>query len=365
MFYYLSSLHEFWEPLWVLRYLTVRAGGAALTAFLLTVLFGGITARKLRAFRATAPNRYAGGLIPEELIAAEKEKTPSMGGILIVGAVIAANLLWADLSAVQSWILAGGFFGFALIGFADDFAKVAFRRRDGIPGKAKLAGQIIIAAICVWVLAGLPEYRELMKEFYVPFIKTPVVSNRIFAAAVAMLAIVGASNAVNLTDGKDGLAVGCTISCTLSYAVFAYLCGNAIYSQYLHIVFIPGCGETLVFAAALIGACIGFLWHNCYPASMFMGDTGSLAIGGAIGLLAVMVRQEVLLILVGGVFVMEALSVILQVMSFKLTGRRIFLCSPIHHHFERKGWTETQIVVRFWILSGIFALMALATLKIR
>ena len=365
MFEFLSNFHESWEPLWVLRYLTVRAGGAAITAFLITVLCGSWTAKKLREFRATAPNRYSGGLIPPELVAKEKEKTPSMGGLLIVAAVVAANLLWADLGIGQSWILLGGFAAFAFVGFADDFAKVAFRRRDGIPGKAKLGGQIIIAGTCIWLLSLLPEYKELMKEFYIPFLKTPLICSRIFAVIVALVAIVGASNAVNLTDGKDGLAVGCTISCTLSYSVFAYLCGNAIYSQYLHITFIPGCGETLVFAAALIGACIGFLWHNCYPASMFMGDTGSLAIGGAIGLLAVMVRQEVLLILVGGVFVMEAVSVILQVASFKLTGKRIFLCSPIHHHFEQKGWTETQIVVRFWILSGLFALMALATLKIR
>ena len=365
MFYFLTDLYTVWEPLWVLRYLTLRAGGAAVTAFLITVLAGGWTSRKLREFRATAPNRYSGGLIPEELVSKEKEKTPSMGGLLIVFAVLTANILWARLDTAVSWILSGGMLMFAMVGFADDFAKVAYRRRDGIPGKLKLAGQFCISAGCVWALSALPEYRGLMDEFFVPFLKTPVLVHPWIVPLISIIAVTGASNAVNLTDGKDGLAVGCSIFCTLAYAVFAYLCGNSIYSAYLHIAYIPGCGETVIFAAALIGGCIGFLWHNCYPASMFMGDTGSLAIGGVIGLLAVMVRQEVLLILVGGVFVMEALSVMLQVASFKLTGRRIFLCAPIHHHFERKGWTETQIVVRFWILSGLFALMALGTLKIR
>ncbi len=364
MFYWLTDLYVYWEPLWLLRYLSLRSGGAAFTAFAITVLLGPWTVRRLKNFRATAPNRYGGGLMPEEMIDKEKARTPSMGGLLIVGAVVASSLLWMDIFNPIAMILVVATVLFAAIGFADDFAKVAYRRRDGIPGKAKLLGQFLVAGVAVGCLSALPEYRHFMHDLMVPFLKNPAWTGwpvLIFSAVV----IVGASNAVNLTDGKDGLAAGCSIFCTLAYAVFAYFCGNKIFAGYLYIPYIPGCGETVVFAAALIGACIGFLWHNCHPASMFMGDTGSLAIGGAIGLLAVMVRQELLLLLVGGVFVMEAVSVMLQVGSFKLTGKRIFRCTPIHHHFEFGGWTETQIVVRFWILSGLFALIALATLKLR
>ncbi len=364
MLYWLTDLYVYWEPLWIVRYLTFRAGGAAMTAFLITVLLGPWMVRRLKNFRAMAPNRYGGGLMPAELINKEKEKTPSMGGILVIGAVLVAGSLWMRITNPIALILMVSTALFALIGFADDFAKVAYRRRDGIPGKLKLVGQFLVAGVAVYCLDCLPEYRSYMQDLMVPFLKEPVWQS-LWVLPFSVVVVVGASNAVNLTDGKDGLAAGSAIFCTLAYAVFAYLCGNKIYAGYLHIPYIPGCGETVVFAAALIGSCIGFLWHNCYPASMFMGDTGSLALGGAIGLLAVMVRQEVLLLLVGGVFVMEAVSVILQVGSFKLTGKRIFRCTPIHHHFEFGGWTETQIVVRFWILSGIFALLALGTLKIR
>ena len=213
-------------------------------------------------------------------------------------------------------------------------------------------------------LCYIPEFAPYMRNFYVPLYNAPLFTG-LWVTAIAVLAIVGASNAVNLTDGKDGLSTGCMIFATIAYAVMAYLCGHRVFAEYLLIPFIPGAGEAVVFAAAVIGACIGFLWHNCHPASMFMGDTGSLALGGIIGLLAVLVRQEFLLFLVGGVFVMEIVSVMIQVPVFKLTGKRVFLCTPIHHHFEKLGWTETQIVVRFWILAGIFALMALGTLKLR
>ena len=251
-----------------------------------------------------------------------------------------------------------------MLGFADDFAKVAYRRRDGIPGKIKLLGQFLVAAAAVTWLYYIPEFAPYMRNLYVPFVNTPVATG-VWVSIVAAGAIMGASNAVNLTDGKDGLSTGCMIFATIAYAVMAYLCGHRVFAEYLLIPFIPGAGEAVVFAAAVIGACIGFLWYNCHPASMFMGDTGSLALGGIIGLLSVLVRQEFLLFLVGGVFVMEIVSVMIQVPVFKLTGKRVFLCTPIHHHFEKLGWTETQIVVRFWILSGIFALLALGTLKLR
>lgn len=364
MLYWLHNLTEYLGVLRLFQYLTFRSGGAFLTAFALTVFLGPWMVRRLKEFRATAPNRYGGEHMPKELVDEAKDRTPSMGGILIIGAVLISAALWMQLSNPVTVILIVATFLFSLIGFADDFAKVAYRRRDGIPGKVKLLGQFLVAGTAVLCMDLLPEYRNYMHDFMVPFLQDPLFTGWI-VLPFSMIVIVGASNAVNLTDGKDGLAAGCAIFCVLAYAVFAYLCSNNIYSSYLGIPYISVCSEATVFSAALIGGCIGFLWHNCHPAAMFMGDTGSLAIGGAIGILAVMVRQEVLLVLVGGVFVMEALSVILQVTSFKLTGRRIFRCTPIHHHFEMGGWTETQIVVRFWILSGIFALMALGTLKLR
>ena len=223
----------------------------------------------------------------------------------------------------------------------------------------------MIAAATVFSLIYMPECKKLMLDVNVPFLKEPLLQGYIWTVPLAILVIVGASNAVNLTDGKDGLASGCMIFCMLTYSAIAYMMGHKFFAEYLNISSLQGVGEVMVFGMALIGGCIGFLWHNCKPASMFMGDTGSLALGGALGTFAVVVRQELLLVIAGGIFVLEALSVVLQVASFKIFNKRIFLCAPIHHHFEKKGWTETQIVVRFWILSGLCALIALATLKLR
>ena len=363
MFYFLSHLSNQFGPLRLFDYVTFRAGGAALTAFLLVLLLGGTTARLLKKMNVQATERLE-GLVPPEFIDKEKKKTPCMGGILIVGAILVSALLWTNLSIIPL-TLAGGTLLLALTGFVDDFLKVWKKDPDGMPGKVKLLLQLLIAAGVVWAFSRAPEMKGgLLEQLLVPFFKMPVLSTR-WLFLFEVIVIAGASNAVNLTDGKDGLASGCTIFCTLTYAVFAYLMGHKIFAGYLNLPHIASAGEAVVFASAICGSCIGFLWHNCYPAAMFMGDTGSLALGGAIGMLAVLVRQEILLLLVGGVFVMEAGSVILQVLSFKLTGKRIFLCSPIHHHFERKGWTETQIVVRFWILAGVFSLLALATLKLR
>ncbi|QSH41939.1 phospho-N-acetylmuramoyl-pentapeptide-transferase [Lentisphaerota bacterium ZTH] len=363
MLYWLSDFDKFFGPLRLFEYVTFRAGGAAFTAFAITLLLGPYVVRKLKAFNANAPCRYQ-GIMDEEYIDRAKDKTPSMGGILLISAVVFSVLLWNKLSNPIPLILLAALVLFGLLGFIDDFAKVAYNRRDGIPGKMKLLAQFVIAGVAVLSLNYLPETRNLMEQLMLPFLKEPVLKTP-WVMLFSTIVVVGASNAVNLTDGKDGLAAGCSIFCALTYAVMAYLYGHAIFAKYLHVPFIPGVSEAVVFAAAIVGACIGFLWHNCHPAAMFMGDTGSLALGGSIGLIAVLVRQEILLALVGGVFVLEALSVIIQVTSFKLTGKRVFLCTPIHHHFERKDWTETQIVVRFWILAGIFALMALATLKLR
>lgn len=363
MFYWISEYKELWSVLRLFEYVTFRAGGAAFTAMLLTMFLSPLTIRLLKKFNATAPCRFQ-GLMDEKFIDRAKDKTPSMGGLLIVASIAAASLLWNRLDNNIPLVLLVATLSFAALGFVDDFSKAAYGNRDGIPGKFKLLFQFIIAGGMILWLNSIPETKGLLQEFYVPFHKGSLV-NSPWTMLFSTVVVVGASNAVNLTDGKDGLATGCSILCAFVFAIFAYFSGHIKFAEYLHVPFMPGISEAVVFASAVSGACLGFLWFNCYPASMFMGDTGSLALGGAIGLIAVLVRQELLLAIVGGVFVLEAVSVIIQVTSFKLTGKRVFLCTPIHHHFEQKGWTETQIVVRFWILAIIFALMALGTLKLR
>ena len=361
MLFYLSIWKD--TPLRLFKYATFRAGGAWITAFLLVVLLGGFTARMLRRFNVRAAERLE-GLVPPEFIDKRKSGTPCMGGILLIGAVAVSTLLWARPGRVAV-VLTGATLLLSFTGFIDDYIKVTRQDRGGLPGWWKLLFQFAIAGTGLWLLSRNFSSGSVLCDFYVPFVKTPVLRSWWWCFPFSLLVIVGASNAVNLTDGKDGLATGCTIFCALTYAVFLYLMGNYKFADRFDIPFIKGVAEAGIFAAAVCGACIGFLWHNCYPASMFMGDTGSLPLGGAVGMLAVLARQELLLVIVGGVFVMEIVSVMIQVTSFKLTGRRVFLCTPIHHHFERKGWTETQIVVRFWIIAGVLALAALATLKLR
>lgn len=366
MFYYLYNLDAYFGPFRLFSYVTFRAGGAALTALIISYMLGPYTVKMLKKFNTAAPSRLK-GLVPDKHVNPEKEKVPSMGGILIVFSIAVSTLLWTVLSNCLVLVFLVTLLAFAGVGFMDDYAKVAYLRRDGIPGKIKLLMQIVIASAAAYSLDCLPQTGQNLREIMLPFMKNPMIQNLplLVALAFAALVVVSSSNAVNLTDGKDGLAVGCSIFCILTYGLFAYLCGHKVFASYLSIPFVPGASEVVVFTAAIAGACIGFLWYNCHPASMFMGDTGSLALGGSIGLIAVLVKQEITLLIIGGVFVMEALSVIIQVVSFKFFKKRIFLCTPIHHHFEQKGWTETQIVVRFWILSGIFALFGLATLKIR
>lgn len=366
MFSYLEEFKEFFGPFRLFGYVTFRAGGAAFTAMILAFIFGPFTVRLLKKFNTLAPTRLE-GLVDQQFIDKAKDKTPSMGGLLIIFSIIASTLLWADLTNPILIIFLATLIVLGALGFLDDYAKVAKKNRDGIPGRAKLIIQFLIAIAAIYFLDSQTQTGNLLREFMVPFMKNPIITGVHISVVLLLtsIVVVGCSNAVNLTDGKDGLAVGCAIFCTLTYAAFAYLCSHRIFAEHLNIPYIHGIGEVAVFACAISGACIGFLWYNCHPASMFMGDTGSLPLGGTIGLIAVLVRQELTLVIVGGVFVMEALSVIIQVASFKLRGKRVFLCAPIHHHFEQKGWTETQIVIRFWILSGIFALIGLATLKLR
>jgi len=337
-----------------------------MTAMLIAFIFGPFTVRMLKRMNTAAPSRLK-GLVPDKHLNPEKDKVPSMGGVLIIASIAISTILWSLPFNPIVTVFLVTLLALGAVGFWDDYTKVVFGNRDGIPGRMKLLMQIVIAISAAAYLDALPETHHLLRQITVPFLKNPIMEDlpAMLAFGFAALVVVACSNAVNLTDGKDGLAVGCSIFCTLVYAIFAYICGHKIFAGYLNVPFIPGASEVVVLAAAIVGACIGFLWYNCQPASMFMGDTGSLALGGTIGLIAVLVKQELTLVIVGGVFVIEALSVIIQVVSFKLFKKRIFLCTPIHHHFERLGWTESQIVIRFWIISGILALIGLATLKLR
>jgi phospho-N-acetylmuramoyl-pentapeptide-transferase len=289
-----------------------------------------------------------------------------MGGVLIIGAVLISSLLWARLDNRFVWLVLFSMVYLGVLGFADDYLKVTKRKSDGISGRVKLLCQIALACGVTAVFLTSPLLEVQARSLYLPFIKSPVIANMSWMTlAFFALVIVGSSNAVNLTDGLDGLAIGCTITVAFAYALLTYAAGNFRIAEYLQVPFYPFTGELTVICGALVGAGLGFLWFNCYPARVFMGDTGSLAIGGAMGVIAICCKQELLLAIVGGVFVIEAVSVIMQVLSFKLTGRRIFAMSPIHHHFELMGWKENTVIVRFWILSAIFALLGLATLKLR
>ncbi len=363
MLYYLSYLQEYFGPFRLFEYVTLRSAGAMMTALLIGMFFGPFTVRSLTRFRTVAEDRYK-DLFPNEHINPLKNRTPSMGGLLIIAAIVISAFLWNVWTCPITIALTVSLLAMSAIGFTDDYFKVAFKKRDGIPGKAKLIFQFVIAFGAIFYINSMPETHGMMWQFYVPFLKDPVWVSPL-VMVFSTIVVMGSSNAVNLTDGKDGLAVGCMIFAAIAFALFAYLSSHNVFAIYLGIPVVPGIEEAAVFSMAIAGACIGFLWWNCHPASMFMGDTGSLALGGILGLIAVFVKQEITLAIIGGVFVIEALSVMIQVTVFKRTGKRVFLCAPIHHHFERLGWTETQIVVRFWILAGIFAMLGLATLKLR
>jgi phospho-N-acetylmuramoyl-pentapeptide-transferase len=333
---------------------------------LLVLLLGPLTIKILHKLKVYSPGRL-NGLLPEKELTRKKDQTPMMGGVLIIFAITLSSLLWGRFFNPLLPLFLITLLAFGGLGFADDYMKIK-RGREGMSGKLKLLVQFIIASAAVGALFMIPVSRPYMYQFMIPFFKYPIivgVAGAVFSIIIGILSMMGAANAVNLTDGEDGLAVGCIIFSGLVYAIFAYICGHKFFAEYFAVPFIAGSGEVAIFAASIAGASIGFLWYNCHPASMFMGDTGSLALGGSIAFIAVLVKQEILLILAGGVFVIEAGSVIIQVASFKLRGKRVFLMTPIHHHFEKKKWKEEKIVVRFWILAGICALAALATLKIR
>lgn len=348
-----------WSPLRALQYITLRAILAALTAFAVSLLLGPKFISWLVYQRVGQPIRELGPQSHQS-----KAGTPTMGGTLIVAAVTASTLLWADWANAAIWIALLCTLAFAVVGFADDWLKLKRRSSDGLSAKQKYAGQSLAAVLAAAAIM-LTAPGEVSTTLYVPVFKDVAIPLGLGFAVLAYLVIVGSSNAVNLTDGLDGLAIMPCVMVAAALAVFAYASGHANFASYLGIPAVPGVGELTIFCAAICGAGLGFLWFNAYPAQMFMGDVGALALGAALGVVAVLVRQELVLFVMGGVFVAETLSVILQVGSFKLRGKRIFRMAPLHHHFELAGWAEPKIIVRFWIVTLVLVLVGLATLKVR
>jgi phospho-N-acetylmuramoyl-pentapeptide-transferase len=376
MLYYLSELgtwmlgegivNDFSKGLNVFSYITFRGVCAAATAFLLSLLFGNAVIRRLVALKFGQPIRTQEEVHALFELHGAKKGTPTMGGLLIIGSILVSVLLWARPTNPFVWLVLFATLFLGGIGFYDDWLKVTKKSSAGISSRLKFGLQTVLALVFTAVLLWHPRLSEMAQSIYVPFFKDPIVAGMgAWTFVFYLLVIVGTSNAVNLTDGLDGLATGCTATVAAAYATLAYLAGNTVAAGYLQIPFVPFSGELAVVCAALLGACLGFLWWNAHPARVFMGDTGSLAIGGMLGAVAICSKQEILLVIVGGVFVIEALSVILQVGSFKLTGKRIIKMSPLHHHFELSGWKENTVIVRFWIMSVIFGLLGLATLKLR
>ncbi len=361
MLYYLTLLSDGGDVFNLFRYITFRAGGAFFTALLFGFMFGRPLINLLRKRQKRGqPIRDDG---PESHLLT-KAGTPTMGGVLILGALVTSTLLWARLDNGYVWMILLVTVAFGLIGFADDYAKVSKNNHKGVPGRIRLLiGLVIAVGAGAWAAALHPD--ELALRLALPFFKDALLNLGILFLPFAVLVIVGAANAVNLTDGLDGLAIMPVMIASGALGVIAYAVGRVDFTEYLDVHYVPGTGEILVFVAGLIGGGLGFLWYNAPPAAVFMGDTGSLALGGALGAIAVATKHEIVLAIVGGLFVVEALSVIIQVLYFKRTGKRVFLMAPIHHHFEKKGWAEPQIVIRFWIISLILALIGLATLKIR
>ena len=359
--YFLVPLADQFTLLNVFRYITFRSGGAMMTALLIAFLMGPSMIEWLRLRQGKGQPIRADG--PQRHIV-EKQGTPTMGGVLILMSAVIATLLWADLTNSYVWIVLMVTLGFGLLGFADDYLKVTKRSSAGVSGRGKLFFQFVLAFAATWLIMSLEE-APLAGGLALPFVKSLLIPLGYGFILFGGLVIVGASNAVNLTDGLDGLAIMPVMIAALAFALIAYLVGNVKFADYLQIHYVVGTGELAVFLAALVGAGLGFLWYNAPPAMVFMGDTGSLALGGALGAVAVAVKHEIVLAIVGGLFVMEAVSVIVQVASFKLTGKRVFRMAPIHHHFEQLGWKEPTIVIRFWIIAVVLALIGLSTLKLR
>ncbi len=361
MFYHLLyPLRDFISVFNVFRYITFRAAMAALTAFILSLIFGPLLINRLKAMKVGEKINKADSQQLDNLHQ-HKQSTPTMGGILILGAVVTSTLFWADLSQQYIWIVLFSTLWLGVTGFIDDYLKQAKNKASGLSPRIKLASQALLGLI----LGALLIYNQHNVGLEIPFLKGVNFDLDGLYILFVILVIAGSSNAVNLTDGLDGLAIGIVVMVGIAFSILCYVSGNINLSNYLLIPYIKGAGELTIFCASIIGAGLGFLWFNCYPATIFMGDVGSLALGGAIGTVALLIKKEMLLIIVGGIFVVEALSVILQVGTFKLTKKRIFKIAPLHHHFQFLNWPENKVIVRFWIIAGLLALFTLVTLKIR
>ena len=362
MLYWLSQFSDVFGPLNVFRYITFRTGGAVITALLFVFLFGPTIIRWLRVTQGKGqPIREDG---PASHIL-KKKGTPTMGGLMILSGLVVATLLWANLTNPYVWVVLAVTLGFGAVGFSDDYLKVTSgSAQGGLSGRLRLGIEAVIAGLAV-VMITLLDNSRVTNSIALPFLKDVAIDLGWFFVVFGAFVMVGSANAVNLTDGLDGLAIGPVIVASAAFGFIAYLVGNAVYSGYLQIPHVLGTGELAVVCGAMIGAGLGFLWFNAPPASIFMGDTGSLSLGGLLGAIAIATKHEIALAIIGGLFVLEAISVIVQVVSFKLTGRRVFKMAPIHHHFEQLGWTEAQVVIRFWIIAIVLALVGLSTLKLR
>jgi phospho-N-acetylmuramoyl-pentapeptide-transferase len=354
----LEYLYGIFSPFRVFSYLTFRSAFAALTTLLICFIFGGKIIEYLQKIKVGQNIRHDG---PQTHLA--KSGTPTMGGIFIILSVVIAMLFWGDLQNKNIWIVMGAFLAFGVIGFIDDYLKVKRHNSEGLPAIAKLIGQFAVATTIVLILYFTGD--ETTTALYIPFFKDPVWDMGWIWIPFAVLLVVGESNAVNFSDGLDGLLAGLLILVFLTLAILTYITGRVDFSAYLGIPYIPGAGELTVFCLAAAGACVGFLWFNAHPAEVFMGDVGSLSLGGVIAVISLITKKELLILVIGGVFVLEIASVIIQVVSFKLRKKRVFKMAPLHHHYELMGWPETKTVIRFWILGGLFAIIALSTLKIQ
>src|SRR5215471_75634 len=361
MLYWLSALSDTVSVFNVFRYITVRTGGAMLTALIFVFLCGPWIIDHLRLRQGKGQPIRSDG--PQSHLVT-KRGTPTMGGLMILSGLLFATVLWANPTNPYVWIVLGVTLGFGLVGFYDDYLKVTLQTHSGFSGRTRFAIEAVIAAVACYAFARLGR-APFATSLAFPVFKELIVDLGWLFIALGAFIIVGAGNAVNLTDGLDGLAIGPVMTTALSFGFISYFVGNSFYADYLQVHYVAGAGELAVLCGGVLGAGLGFLWFNAPPASIFMGDTGSLALGGLLGSVAVAAKHEIVQAIVGGLFVLEAVSVIVQVVSFKLTGRRVFRMAPIHHHFEQLGWTESQIVIRFWIIAVVLALIGLSTLKLR
>ena len=360
LFNLLTSLIDQYSFLNVFKYLTFRTGLSVVTSLIIVFIIGGPLIRLFSKNMITGPIRQDGPI--DHII--KKSGTPTMGGVIIIIGIISGTILWADLNNIYVWTLIFVSLSLGALGLLDDILKIKFKNSSGLKSRYKFLGQVVIGVSTLLILINFSDHKYLY-NLYFPFFKNLIWHMGIFFIPFGLFVIIGASNAVNLTDGLDGLATVPVMLVALSFTFIAYVVGNTIFSEYLQIQYIEDVGELSIFCGSVVGACLGFLWFNAPPAKIFMGDTGSLSLGGSLAAIAIIVKHEIVLAIIGGLFVLETVSVIIQVASFKLTGKRIFKMAPIHHHFEKKGWPESTVVIRFWIISIILAMIGLATLKLR